>query len=178
MRLFIAIEFDDGVKDAVKAASDRLRALSDRGTFPKRETFHITLEFLGEVSPERAEDIKSAMDGAAEGPFTLILSGAGAFSGRDGSIWWIGMEPSRGLSALQSGLHRRLEEAGFILEKRSFKPHITIGRRVVSTADGLKEELSKTLGRIPISVREISLMESTLRKEGPIYRKLYGKELL
>lgn len=177
MRLFVAVEFSEKIKDTVAAASDELRRLSQKGTFPKRDAFHITLEFLGETEQERVEEIKSAINEAAGEAFRLYLSGAGAFAGKDGAIWWVGTEPSRELTELQKRLHSQLERRGFTLERRAFKPHVTIGRKVKSDADDLKNKISSALGRVSFEVKEIALMESTLRREGPIYKKIYGKEL-
>ena len=46
MRLFLAIELSDAVKNQLCAAMDTLRANARSGNFTRRENLHLTLAFL------------------------------------------------------------------------------------------------------------------------------------
>ena len=133
MRLFIAVLLNEEAKDYLFSAAESLRLQSVSGSFTRRENFHLTLAFLGET--ERAGDVKQAMNRVKEAPFSITLEGFGHFARRGGDIYWAGIRESGELIHLQEQLSRRLKEAGFSLEDRPFRPHLTLGRQVI-----LKEE--------------------------------------
>lgn len=57
MRLFIAIELNDRVKDELCVIQKRLKLRGMRGNFTIRENMHLTLAFIGEYSdPEQVSD--------------------------------------------------------------------------------------------------------------------------
>jgi len=64
MRLFIAINFNDEIKDALCDASAELMAAAKRGRTPRRENLHLTLVFIGETT--RVDDILDVMEEAAD----------------------------------------------------------------------------------------------------------------
>jgi len=133
MRLFIAINFNDEIKDALLETASELEAASRRGRFTRRENLHLTLVFIGET--DRVEDIVDVMEEVAEEAFTeplvIKLSDAGIFKGRGGDLHWIGIENTPGLKTLAKALADGLRAEDFLIEKRRFVPHITIGREVV-----------------------------------------------
>jgi len=178
MRLFIAVNFPETVKAYIREAADRLRRGAAEGRFAGPESAHLTLAFLGDVAPSRIKDIKASMDAAAGEHFALTLAGAGAFRRSGGDIWWIGVEKAPALAALQTRLAQALESAGFPPEERAFRPHVTLARRVVLRPDFDGEAFRRSVGSAVCAVDEIALMRSDLRPEGPLYTKLYGRELL
>ena len=48
MRLFIAINFDENMLDALTEIQDDLRRCGVKGHYTPRENLHMTLAFLGE----------------------------------------------------------------------------------------------------------------------------------
>jgi len=139
MRLFIAINFNDEIKDALCETAAELKAASRRGHVTHRENLHLTLAFIGETN--RVNDIIDVMQEAAEAAFTepvrISLSEAGVFRGQGGDLHWIGVENTPELKGLARELADGLRDEGFQIEKRRFTPHITIGREIVlpSTAE-------------------------------------------
>jgi 2'-5' RNA ligase len=130
MRLFIAAGFDDGIKDKICSVRDRLGAAALKGHVTSRDNLHLTLAFLGELPPSRIPAIKKAMENASGPAFDITLSGTGRFSRREGDIWWVGVKMSRELKELQDRLSFELTAAGFSLEDREYRPHLTIARGV------------------------------------------------
>ena len=61
-------------------------------------------------------------------PFVLALEGSGHF----GDLWWVGIRKQPALTCLAQTLQENLRQQGFSLEKRAFRPHITIARRVAA----------------------------------------------
>lgn len=53
MRLFIAINFGEKLKNAVQDIIQDIKKHSKKGRFVKNEHMHLTLEFLGEIPPQK-----------------------------------------------------------------------------------------------------------------------------
>jgi 2'-5' RNA ligase len=130
MRLFIAILLDEPVKDALCQVRDRLRAAAESGRMTRRENLHLTLAFLGEVPPSRIQAIRRCMEAAAGPAFDLELRGVGRFRRDGGDIWWMGAALPPALLDLSRGLNAGLRDAGFPLEDRELRPHLTLGREI------------------------------------------------
>src|SRR5690606_28768630 len=130
MRLFIAINFEEQVKEKIQEIIEDLEKNSFQGRFVGKEHLHLTLEFLGEIPEERVEKIKSIMDKPSYNPFVLKLSQIGYFKRHEGNIYWLGLDQNKSLIDTQRTLHKLLDEEGFKLEDRPYKPHITLGRKV------------------------------------------------
>ena len=154
MRLFIAINFSPDARSRLLALQSELRSKSERGDFTLPENIHLTLVFLGECSLKQCAAAKAAMDAVCFEPFSIEVDRMGYFGRGDGNIWWAGVRESRPMLELQRELTNKLAGHGFAPENRRYSPHITLGRRVVTGADGWKIE--------PFSeaVKSIELMKS------------------
>lgn len=129
MRLFIAINFNDQIKDSLCETMQKLKNVSVRGNFVRRENLHLTVAFIGETL--EIGKVKQAMDKVSAEPFDLKLSGFGKFQRDRGDIYWVGVEQNANLFLVYNQLLRELSHAGFAIEKRDYKPHLTLGREVV-----------------------------------------------
>ena len=89
MRLFIAINVGAETKTRLLALRDELRSHSQRGRFTLPENLHLTLAFIGEVSPKKVDKIKAIMDTVEFAPFTATIERIGTFS--RGTLWWAGL---------------------------------------------------------------------------------------
>jgi 2'-5' RNA ligase len=163
MRLFIAIHFSPEVKRLLLRTIESLRAQAAGGNFTREENLHLTLAFLGETINESAA--RAAIAAAAAPPFPLTLGGSGRF----GDLWWVGVEENPALSSLASSLQNELRARGFSIERRPFKPHITVARQVVSRAPVRLE-----VPRVTMTADRVSLMRSA-RVAGELrYTELWG----
>ena len=90
---------------------------------------HLTLAFLGELTPERGAAAMEVARSIAWEPFRVRLDRWGGF--RRSKVGWAGATrvPPK-LVALQSALESRLRAAGFGLEERPFAPHVTLVRKL------------------------------------------------
>ena len=134
MRLFIAINFNNDTRTRLLALRDELRSHSERGSFSLPENLHLTIAFLGECDAKQAAAAKAAMDAASFEPFDVHIERIGRFKRDGGDIWWAGLRGSKPLLDFQRELTNRLIDAGFTLERREYKPHITLGREFVTDA--------------------------------------------
>ena len=171
MRLFIAINFPDAVKDRLESAVQALRRQGVKASWSRRENLHLTLEFLGEV--ERAAPVITAMERVKAQKFSLRLTNSGRFRREGGDIFWLGVARSEPLMRLQAELHQSLRREGLRLEKRPYRPHLTLARRLRDRGETVLTQ------PVPdaVPVRGISLMRSD-RVEGKVqYTELYWREL-
>ncbi|HET9577034.1 MAG TPA: RNA 2',3'-cyclic phosphodiesterase [Usitatibacter sp.] len=130
-RLFFAIWPDEATAQRLHELGTRLAARAGGHAVP-REKIHLTLAFLGEVAPARADDLVQAADAVKEAPFDLVLDRTGAF--RRARVAWAGSTaPDPRLLAAESTLRRELRSRGFELEDRPFAPHVTLVRKVDRT---------------------------------------------
>jgi len=132
MRLFISINFNNDTRSRLIVIRDELRSRSERGKFSLPENLHLTLAFLGECNARQTAAAKAAIDAVGFEPFDLTIERVGCFRRDGGDIWWAGIKGSKPILDLQRELTDKLIGAGFLLEKREYKPHITLGREVVT----------------------------------------------
>ena len=179
MRLFIAIHPDQALLGRLSRAQQILTFASGGGRFPLPEDLHVTLAFLGEQPEERIPELLEAMEAAAE---TVALTGlpvlatakAGAMPGPKGELWAADCVPDAALTELARRLGGELGRRGFRVEKRRFRPHITLGRGIKGLPDaaGVCDQMNDVLQGRPEPVRGISLVQSVLRPSGPDYYEL------
>lgn len=175
MRLFIAINFDDQIKNRLYVITQKLKSVSLQGNFTLRENFHVTVVFIGETN--RINIIKQIMDKISAQPFDIVLGKLGKFKRNSGNIYWIGVEKNEYLSSIYDQLAKELIYAGFNIDKRDFKPHLTLGREVKLPEDFDENVFSKTIPTMTIRVGKISLMKSERINGKLTYTEIYRKEL-
>ena len=166
MRLFIAINLNDEMKDALMDIQDTMWTYGVRGRETPAENMHLTLAFIGDY--DDPDHVKSVIDGIRIRPFDIALSGIGAF----GDLWWAGIEESAPLQAVVRRLRRALAEEGIPFDRKKFSPHITLIRRAEGRlSDESKDVLSDRFAAA-MNVDHISLMRSDRGKHGMIYTEL------
>jgi 2'-5' RNA ligase len=108
------------------AVAHLAETLSGLRTSPP-EQWHITLAFLGEVSsPQVLYDGLRAVAVDTQ-PFELHLAGGGSFA--RSRVVWTGVDGDLdGLLSLATRVQEACRDAGLELERRPFRPHLTVGR--------------------------------------------------
>ena len=188
LRSFIAIELPAGIQAAIASSTAGLqKALPKplvRWTAPKN--LHLTLKFLGDVSPANLERLAEALglESIRHEKFSLSVGGLGAFpTSRRPRVVWIGLEAPATLTGIQRAVEAVSSRMGYPTEDRPFSPHLTIGRvgQDVSAAD-LKRVSSAiegtTVGPLgTVSVDAIHIFKSDLQPGGSVYTHLYAMPL-
>jgi 2'-5' RNA ligase len=177
MRLFVAIDFNYDTKALLAQAAEQLKSQASSGNFVPLENFHLTLVFIG--STARVNDVIGAMRRCAynsASAFSLAFNGLGSFKSKRGYTWWAGIKECAQLSELAGMLASELTNSGFNIQKRSYKPHVTLGRSVVTKSSIAIPALAELLD-MRINVNEISLMKSDLSGEKPRYTKIAKEPL-
>lgn len=177
MRIFIAVNFPEDVKDALCGDMAELRARSVTGNFSLRENLHLTLAFLGEVHPRRVSDIRKVMDSVICPASDAGISGFGSF-GRGGErLLWRGLRLDPKVRTMRDRLISGLKEAGFTPDDKPFKPHITIARRAGYPPEFSEKDFAFSLSDIPFRVDAISLMRSERIGGRLTYTEMYRAAL-
>lgn len=188
MRVFIALELPAEVKTALQVPLRHLRETLPRQAvrWVEPESLHITLKFLGDISPEMLEPVQQANRRAAQAsvPLDLCATGLGCFPNpKRPRVVWIGLKGDlTGLHRLRDQVEANVAPLGFPTEDRPFSPHLTLGR--VKTEDRqLQAQVGQAVAQMQIGEvatwhnTYLSLMESTLRPDGAVYTALATYQL-
>jgi 2''-5'' RNA ligase len=135
-RLFIAVDPSAEAVEHLGPVVDGLRVslanAPGRSTrLTRRENWHITVAFLGDVPTARVPVAAAVMRQVAAGlvPLRLCVSGGGTFGGRRDPILWAGIGGEvDGLRRLARLLQRALRRARLPCDDRPPRPHLTLAR--------------------------------------------------
>jgi RNA 2',3'-cyclic 3'-phosphodiesterase len=179
LRAFLAIDPPGSLRPTLSRVQEELKKSGADVRWVPVGNIHITLKFFGQIPEARVEAIVAAAGeiAQAQAPFSLKLTGAGAFpTVSSPRVVWLGLG---GDLAAMGSFYRRLEEAfaalGFPPEGRLFTPHLTLGR--VKSARN-RVELSRCLTTLPpvasepFQIKEIVLYRSNLSPQGATYLPL------
>jgi 2'-5' RNA ligase len=178
IRSFFAIELPDEVKEEAGRAIGALARLGADVKWVKPENAHVTLKFLGQISPETAEAMaQAAAEALAEHPAPrLRLSGAGVFPNpRKARVVWMGLAGDQAPAAeMAKVLDQTAARFGVDSEKRAFKSHLTLGRVRSGRGRGRLVDALAELKIQPIefTAGEVVLYRSDLKPTGPVYTPL------
>jgi 2'-5' RNA ligase len=157
-RLFTALEIP---RDAALSLS-LLRGGLPGARWIDVENYHLTLRFIGDVEGHVADEIANALDRVRRPPFSLALSGVGAFGSRKPHAIWAGVTASPDLNALQSEIERICQRLGVPADPRKFVPHVTLARLKNASDNDVAHYLSArgNFSTTPFRVSRFVLMSS------------------
>ena len=158
MRLFIAIQFDRTVLDALTKFQEAMKAQGVTGDYTRRENLHLTLAFIGDYG--NPDEVLDAMEQVSFRPFPVRLEGVGNY----GDLFWAGIAKNEELAALVRRLRKVLFEREIPFDKKKFSPHITLIRKV-SYRNGWKIPVPDAPAG-EMEVNRISLMKSERGRQG------------
>jgi len=188
-RIFIAINLPDRVKKELASYQDRWPELPAHWT--RLENLHITLNFLGNANDQEICEICREVTGVVKRHevFDLSLNRVVYGPTRDSRrvpprmVWAVG-DKSAALGALQKDLESTLYEfcGGEYRESEnySFAPHVTLARLKQTELHQIDPEEIPEIDegiREGFLVESIEVMESQLRKGGPVYNILESLNL-
>ena len=183
IRSFIAIELPEEVKTGLRRLQTGLKL--PEHTFVKwvaPESIHLTLKFLGNISPAKVAEITRVMEQASQGvsPFQLEVTEVGAFPNmRQPRVLWVGIKGEIDtLVVWQQRIDKGLLPLGFAKETRPFTPHLTLARLREGCSPGDRRDFGEMVAKTPIevsykfNVNRLSLMKSQLLPGGAVYSRL------
>jgi RNA 2',3'-cyclic 3'-phosphodiesterase len=193
VRLFVALQIPEAVRDSLAELSAQLRKVCPRARWVPLKDAHVTLKFIGEVSPAQAKDIRGALELVTQkmpvlmrtslrdkvpdlAPFPLHFAGLGFFpDAKRPRTFWAGVDGGPALARLATAIESSIVPLGIPRESRAFHPHITLARLDAGTdTNALRAAIAgkdKTeFGRAKII--EFSLFQSVLKNPGAEYTRL------
>lgn len=127
---------------------------------------HLTLAFLGDVSVTRIDELNAVGDALQAARFELELTRTGIW--KRSAVGWIAPEDlPEAFEKLVEALRHHLVAAGFCVEQRPFRPHVTLLRNVRSELKAGQAEPSYRW-----MVDSFCLVRSQTCQTGPVYTAL------
>ncbi|NDW00751.1 RNA 2',3'-cyclic phosphodiesterase [Salipiger sp. PrR002] len=186
MRCFLALPLPEALIAPLLAVQGAVPV----GRAVPEENLHVTLAFLGEVAEADLRELDLELGGAALPGCFLQVAGLESFGGRAPKLLAAALRPDPGLLALHGRVARACRAAGIELERRRFRPHVTLLRfgaglrgdgiarleRAVAGLAGLTTgaetgtETGAKTGAVAAEV--LRLVASTLTPEGALYETL------
>jgi RNA 2',3'-cyclic 3'-phosphodiesterase len=194
MRLFIALDIPDDIRQRIARFVDGVTGFAPDAKWVGPETFHITLKFIGDRSPEDAERIKQVLRTIKADPVTAAFRGYGFFpTANKARVFWTGIESDARLAQLASAVDEATCTLGIPRETAQFTPHLTLARARGSSPRGASgrpqphsgDRPRSTFARVheklqalpspefgTMTATEFFLYESKLSPKGAHYTKL------
>lgn len=149
-RLFIGLWPDDPLREALARHQDDWQW--PRGAARVQpEKLHLTLHFLGDVDDALRPALQQALDGVAMAPVSLAWAASQAWGG---GLVVLRMHDDPVLDTLHADVGQALQSLGLPVERRSYKPHVTLARKASGAV------APATLPRVPFEARDFVLMAS------------------
>lgn len=165
MRAFVAIPPDEDAADALEAVQRGLPV----GRPVPRDSFHLTLAFLGDQPQHALSALDDELLAIRVRPFTIVLQGLGMMGE---AVVHAEAALSPPLDTLQAAVARAARQAGITLERRRFRPHVTIAR-LKGWDPRIGDWIAARAGfSARMQVGAFSLFRSDLRPDGARYTEL------
>lgn len=188
MRLFVAVEVCPEVRKKLLEIQEEFQRTSlflNKAKWVKPENLHLTLKFLGEVSQENLNTLRSALIKSIQGvkSFEIEIQGLGCFPQvKSVRLLWAGVSQGAGqLKKLAEEVEKNTASAGFAPSDKTFSPHLTLARFPSYSEKRMSQHLSNFSKKISsynslsfgkTTVSKIDLIESVLSASGPHYTAL------
>jgi 2'-5' RNA ligase len=180
IRSFLAFELPVDIKRMVSQVCDEMRRSGLDIRWVKPDRIHLTMVFMGNILQDQVEEISKAAETVCQkyGGFNVFSKAAGVFGGkRYPRVLWIGLGGDvERMASFRDDLQVGLRPFGIEVEKRPFRPHLTLGRfrKGVTAGARLDELLSRyqDLTSPTCAFEELVLFKSELKPEGAVHTKL------
>lgn len=129
---FFALKLPDNTKLLLKEHCEKLKESLPFKRWVHHQDLHITLAFLGFAPGDKLEAAQNILEETilGMGSFHLKINRLGFFGKQDNPrIFFADTEESNELKLVRQKVYKACMEAGFKLETRPFRPHITLARK-------------------------------------------------
>jgi 2'-5' RNA ligase len=177
LRTFIAMEVPETHKQAILAYLGSWSRLHKNGiNWVKPENLHLTMLFIGDTQSGDIPQLQEAL-------FNLMIKRAGfrmrclgfeLFPAREPRLIWVKLDTAdKEIYSFAKDLNRTVREFGYEPDAKPLKLHITVGRIKVQQPVWLEQEIMQSaLPSEPAVYDEITLYQSMLKPDGPVYTPL------
>lgn len=179
IRSFVAFDIDN--KLVLRRFSEVQNILVATGAnlkLVKPQNIHITMRFLGNISPSVVDLVYEEMRKISYAPFEVEIRGLGVFPSYNyPRVIWAGVQ--EGVDTLRdifNQLDLPLRRVGFKSDSKGFNPHLTLarvktGQHKAELINCIKTCTDYEFGTIKANC--LKLKKSVLTPRGPIYSTIY-----
>jgi 2'-5' RNA ligase len=178
IRSFFSFDIED--QTVIRRLTEAQGMLANTGAnlkMVKPQNIHLTVRFLGNISPSMVDAIHEEMKQLSFTPFEVELTGLGAFPKLTyPRVVWAGIRKGADeLKDVFEQLEPRLRGLGFKPDRQGFSPHLTIarvrsGRNKAQLIKPILELENHEFGAVKAEC--FRLKKSDLTPKGPIYSTL------
>lgn len=185
IRAFIAIDLPGPIHTRLGESIRQLQLHCNNSRAARwvaAENIHLTMKFLGEVSPTNIQLLSGMLqsEAARHKSFDIKIGGLGAFPTiRRPRVVWTGVAAPPALAGLQKSIEAATIRLGYAPEDKPFSPHLTLARiahnatleEVNQIGEALLKNQSGEIGTM--RVEAVRLFRSDLRPGGAVYTQLF-----
>ena len=187
LRAFIAVEIPAEIQQNIDRKTAYFRqTIQSLVRWVPPHNMHLTLKFLGNVSPKSLEFLRQMLRTEAENvpAFDLHLAGLGAFPNlKRPRVIYIGIQAPAALDVLQRAIESASRRLGYEPEERPFSAHLTLGR-VRQNANAAEQlQIGRAIEGTQVDVLgtarvdSVHLYQSELNPGGSVYTRIYTAPL-
>ena len=187
LRAFIAVEIPAEIQQNVyKQTAVFRRGIETLVRWVPAHNMHLTLKFLGDVSPNNVEFLVQMLrnEAALIPAFDIHLAGLGSFPNlRRPRVLYVGIQAPAALDTLQRGIEAAAHRLGYESEERPFSAHLTLGRLRQNATAVEQQQIRRALESTQVDVfgtarvDSLHLYKSDLNPGGSIYTRLHSAPL-
>lgn len=175
MRAFVSLELPQTVKKEIDEIQQKLKATNLQARWVKPEIVHLTLAFLGSVTPDKIEPIKKIIQNVVTkmNPVKLKLSQLNCFPNPvKPRIIFIKLSGELDkLNALAIKIRKQLKKENVWFDKKPFSAHLTLAR--IKKKQNLTSLVKKIkIKQVEFMANQITLTKSQLTNSGPVYTQI------
>jgi 2'-5' RNA ligase len=182
-RVFVAINLPEDIKKTLSKYQEKYPEIPAK--WVDKNNLHITLEFLGDLTDIEIADVCKIVNDITKNhnSFSVDLKDIsyGPLGKMPPKMVWVKGEGSKEMLDLKKDLQKNLLEAvRFRPDGKNFSPHITLARikewefRKIDPEEA--PEINQEIN-LMFTVESIEVMESELKRGGPMYTILESCEL-
>ncbi len=181
MRLFIAIPISEAIGKWLLDSFKALGVRHENLRITKKTNFHVTLKFLGDTDVSEIDPLTRILAEVAEDHVGAELSfthGLLMPPHRPRAVA-LGIHATDELTALQRAIDEALADGRIAQpERKQYRPHITLARTRAPLSPDEERAITEWAPQKNFSARQMTLYESTLKPDGPVYEAIAEYPLL
>jgi 2'-5' RNA ligase len=184
MRIFLAVDLSPSAVNTIESLQHEVFATAGWNQRDvkavEKQNFHFTLLFLGEKSDSEVESVKAKISDLKFEPFTIRLTGLGAFPKPNyARVAWVGTDVAGGqkMEQFAADIVSRVSGIGpGFQQDKPFSPHLTIFRARAGGHFRLDNEIIACYSGKEFCtdiIDKLHIKQSDLTPSGPIYSNIY-----
>ncbi|MFN2340239.1 MAG: RNA 2',3'-cyclic phosphodiesterase [Halanaerobium sp.] len=179
MRLFIGVNINSRSKNLIEKKVELLKSeYNNQFKWIKKDNWHLTLKFIGEVSDTEKEKLINALKNVnfSEKDKYLQFARIDAFPELDAAkVLYLALKKGKKqLIKMHQQVEKELLKFGFESDQRDYIPHLTLARNKNDAFKIKKKFSQKDFINIYAQIESISLYQSQLKSSGPEYIELFS----